>query len=196
MFTGIIEEIGHILDMQDSGSGITCTIQAHKILKDLEVDHSVCVSGVCLTVTGVQDGSFMVTMVPETLSKTAPRAPAEPVNLERAVRLSDRLGGHLVQGHVDTAGKVISIEEQGDSRLVSVQFPLDFRKYLVNVGSVTVDGVSLTVARLSSETFTVALIPHTLAMTTLGNRGVGDLVNLEFDVLAKYVETLLKPVAP
>jgi riboflavin synthase len=194
MFTGLIETVGVIESVTPRDHVVDCVITAPEIMDDCAIDDSIAINGVCLTVTGRTEASFAVTMVDETLRKTslAAAAPGMRVNVERAVRVQDRLGGHIVQGHVDGTGVIDAIEDLSPGWNMWVRFPAAFRHYLIPVGSICIDGVSLTVARLEEERFMVALIPHTLSVTTLGALRVGDTVNLEFDVLAKYVESLLK----
>jgi riboflavin synthase len=162
-------------------------------MDDLAIDHSVAVQGVCLTVVDHDDSSFAVDVIPETLTKTTIGALGEGshVNLERAVRMADRLGGHLVQGHVDATGVVQEIVTDDGRWEIWISFPTTFHKWLIPVGSICVNGVSLTVADLNESAFKVAIIPHTLEVTTLRELSVGDQVNLEFDLLAKYIEQLM-----
>jgi riboflavin synthase len=189
MFTGIIEESGTVVQSEPQGDGVRLTIAANVVMDDLAVDHSIAVNGVCLTVTDRTATTFSVTAVAETLRKTTTGALTEGsiVNLERAVRMSDRLGGHLVQGHVDTVGSVRSIIENESGWEVWFSYPIEYRRWLIPVGSVCVEGVSLTVAAIDGDAFKVAIIPHTLQKTTLGSKRVGDRVNIEFDMVAKYV---------
>ena len=185
MFTGIVEELGR-LRSRDAGRLV---IEASLVLADLKVGDSVAHNGCCLTVVEVGEGSYAVDAVEETFRRTnlGDLRPGDPVNLERPVRLADRLGGHLVQGHVDAVGVIRS-----PAPSLEVGVPADLRRYLVEKGSVTVDGCSLTVVKVLTDSFTVAVIPHTASVTTLGQRGPGDRVNLEVDVIAKYVERLLE----
>ncbi|HVE93597.1 MAG TPA: riboflavin synthase [Acidimicrobiales bacterium] len=184
MFTGIIEELGTIAARE----GGRFTIAAAAVPGDLAIGDSVAVNGCCLTATEVNAGCFVVEAVAETLTRTTHDrlSVGDRVNLERPVRMTDRLGGHLVQGHVDGVGEVVqaapSLEIRCDESLT---------KYIVEKGSITIDGISLTVVEVSPDRFTVAVIPHTMAVTTLGWRAPGDRVNLEVDVVAKYVERLL-----
>ena len=182
MFTGLIEELGILR----SRNGPRFTFEATLVTEDAKVGDSIAVNGCCLTVVELGPGTWSADVVDETLSRTtlASLEPGAPVNLERPLRLSDRLGGHVVQGHVDGAGEVVA----GAPDLV-VRVP-DTR-YVVEKGSIAVDGVSLTVAGVEDDRFSVAIIPHTAAVTTLGRRQPGDRVNLEFDLIAKYVERLL-----
>lgn len=194
MFTGIVEERGRIAAFDRTDDGTTVRIEARSVVRGVAVGDSVAVDGACLTVTAVDDGSFTVHAVPETLRRTTlgDRRPGDGVNLERAMPADGRFDGHVVQGHVDGAGTVRSVEAEGEGVRMTIGVPAHLARYLVEKGSVTVDGVSLTVAAMVDDGFQVALIPHTLAVTTLGERTTGDRVNLETDVLAKYVERLLE----
>ena len=189
MFTGIVRERGSVASIERHDDGVRLEIAAPETASTLAVGDSVSVSGACLTATAVAHGSFSVTAVPETLSRTTlgRLAPGGEVNLEPALHAGDALGGHFVQGHVDAVGRVASIE---DAR-VWVEAAPEILRYCVEKGSITVDGVSLTIAALRTDAFEVALIPHTLEVTTLGALQPGDEVNLEVDVLAKYVEKLI-----
>lgn len=193
MFTGIVEEVGVIRSVEPNGDGRSFVIEASKVLQDLAVDNSVAVNGVCLTVTERDDKSFRVDTVAETLRKTTLRnkTAGRRVNLERAVRLHDRLGGHIVQGHVDATGVIAGIETNSLGAEVWIAFPTAFKKWLIPVGSVTVNGVALTIAELDHNQFKVALIPHTLQTTTLEALVNGQEVNLEFDLIAKYIESIV-----
>lgn len=189
MFTGIVEELGEIRSFE----GATLRIGAETVLEDASIGDSIAVNGCCLTVTATgrddQGGWWEADVSHETLRRTnlGDSAPGTVVNLERPVRAQDRLGGHIVQGHVDAVGEIV--EAVPDLR---VRVPLDLLRYLVVKGSVTVDGVSLTVVDVLEDGFTVAVIPHTADVTTLGRKGPGDAVNLEVDVTVKYVERLLE----
>ncbi len=182
MFTGIVQERGRVASFDGGRLVVESGIAA-------EVGDSVAVDGVCLTVTGNEDGRLAFDVMVETQQRAKPFG-AE-VNLEAALRAGDPLGGHYVQGHVDAMGTVRSVESEGDGKRVWFDVPAGVLRYLVEKGSITVDGVSLTVAELDEQGFAVALVQHTLAVTTLGRLGPGDTVNLEVDVLAKYVEALL-----
>ncbi len=193
MFTGLIEEIGTVRSMRPQGQGFRISISAKTILNDLKIDDSVSINGACQTVVRCDGASFDVEAVEETILKTTLGSlqPGKRVNLERALQLGARLGGHLVQGHVDTRGSVHAIQEQQTSWLLSVNFPTDFARYVVPVGSICINGVSLTTARVEADRLTVAVIPHTWRYTTLNELAVGSSVNLEFDIIGKYVERLL-----
>jgi riboflavin synthase len=190
MFTGIVEELGAVLERAPDRITVSC----RTVLADTDVGSSIAVNGVCLTVVDRGPGHLGFDLSEETLRRTslAGLSPGDPVNLERPVTLITRLGGHLVQGHVDGVGEVVGVEaEPTGEAWLTVRPPAELLRYLVDKGSVSVDGVSLTVAGVDGDAFSVALIPHTLAVTTLGTAGAGDAVNLEVDVLAKYVERLL-----
>lgn len=193
MFTGLVEETGTLVASEPHNGKLRLRIRAERIMDDLAIDHSVAVQGVCLTVVERDTSTFCVDVITETLTKTTIGTLSEgsPVNLERAVRMADRLGGHLVQGHVDATGVVERIITDDGRWEMWVGFPATYRKWLIPVGSVCINGVSLTVADLTDTSLKVAIIPHTLAVTTLGNLAVGDPVNLEFDMLAKYIEQLM-----
>ena len=186
MFTGLIEELGSFVNNE----GDRYRFAAQTVTQDTKIDDSISVNGCCLTVVAIGDGWWEADVVAETISRTSlgRLQPGDPVNLERAVRSSDRLGGHMVQGHVDGVGTVL--EPGPDLR---IQIPKNLERYFVEKGSVTVDGVSLTCFDTKDQSFSVALIPHTLEVTTLGTYVEGDNVNLEVDVIAKYVERLLAP---
>jgi riboflavin synthase len=194
MFTGIIEETGTVTDVVQRGDGIDFTFRATHVTKDLGADNSIAINGTCLTVTKNRSGRFHVHAIHETLTKTNLGALQKGmhVNLERAVSLQQRLGGHLVQGHVDCFGTVTKIEQLETSWLFTIAFPKNYRKYIIAVGSIAVDGVSLTVARCAPSSLTVAIIPYTMEHTVFGDYRVGTKVNLEFDLVGKYIENLMK----
>jgi riboflavin synthase len=189
MFTGIVRERGRVVSMRQEPEGLRLEIDAPETASQLGVGDSVSISGACLTATAVSNGRFSVTAVAETLDRTTlgRLAPDDEVNLETATRAGDPLGGHFVQGHVDAVGRIASVD---DGR-VWVEAAPEILRYCVEKGSITIDGVSLTIAALRGDGFEVALIPHTLEVTTLGAVEPGDEVNLEVDVLAKYVEKLI-----
>jgi riboflavin synthase len=189
MFTGIVRERGRVASLQEEPEGLRLEIDAPETASQLDVGDSVSISGACLTATAVANGSFSVTAVQETLDRTTlgRLAAGGEVNLETATRAGDPLGGHFVQGHVDAVGRVASFEDG----LLRVAAAPEILRYCVEKGSIAVDGVSLTIAGLRDDAFEVALIPHTLEVTTLGALEPGDEVNLEADVLAKYVEKLI-----
>jgi riboflavin synthase len=193
MFTGIVEELGTVQSVSVEPGRIS--VSCSTVIADAVLGASIAVSGCCLTVVELDDRGFEADLAPETLARTTlgGLAPGDPVNLERPLRLADRLGGHLVQAHVDGVGRVTALVETGDGAVLTAGAPESVLAHLVEKGSVTVDGVSLTVTAVTDEAFSVALIPHTLAVTTLGRRAPGDPVNLEGDVVAKYVQRLLEP---
>jgi riboflavin synthase len=188
MFTGIVEELGRVRGRHRDGEVTRLTFDASVVTADAVVGASISVNGCCLTVVDVDGEGWVAEAVAETMGRTnlATVAAGDPVNLERPVRLADRLGGHLVQGHVDAIGTVVTPAPD-----LRVQIPAGVARYLVPKGSVAVDGVSLTVVDVGDDLFTVAVIPHTASVTTLGHRQPGDAVNLEVDVIAKYTERLL-----
>jgi riboflavin synthase len=193
MFTGIVEELGEVVAVEVRGDSCRLTVRGPVVTEDAEHGDSISVNGVCLTVVDNEDGAFTADVMAETLRVTSLRGavPGTRVNLERAVRLQDRLGGHLVQGHVDATAEVL-VTPLEHWTVVRVGLPRDLARYVVHKGSITVDGVSLTVSAVGEDWFEVSLIPTTLALTTLGARAVGDPVNLEVDITAKYVEKLLQ----
>ena len=192
MFTGIVEELGEVVRRDDLVDAARFTLRGPLVTSDAGHGDSISVNGVCLTVVDVSEGTFTADVMQETLTRSSlgALAPGSPVNLERAATLSTRLGGHLVQGHVDGTGEVLSRTPSEHWELVRISLPDSISRYVVEKGSITVDGVSLTVAALDAESFTVSLIPTTLAVTTLGRARPGTPVNLEVDVIAKYVERL------
>jgi riboflavin synthase len=196
MFTGIVEELGTVRRLTPHATGTQFEIQASLVLEDAHVGDSIALNGCCLTVVEVHADSYVVDAVEETLRVTTlGRLPSgERVNLERSVRLADRLGGHLVQGHIDAVGTLTTREPLADgSLMLRFEAPAEVLRYVVYKGSIAVDGISLTVAAVDTHSFSVAIIPHTQNVTTLGFRQPGDPVNLETDVLARYVERLLTP---
>jgi riboflavin synthase len=198
LFTGIVEEVGSLAAREDAGDAAVLRIRARRVLEDVALGDSIAVNGVCLTVTGTDGEEWTTDVMAETLRRSSLGALADgdPVNLERAVAAGGRLGGHVVQGHVDGVGRVVSRTPGEHWEVVRVALPPELARYVVEKGSITVDGVSLTVSALSAADdpepwFEVSLIPTTLRETTLGGRAPGDPVNLEVDVIAKYVERLL-----
>jgi len=194
MFSGIIEERGRVRSAGPGPSGVRLAVECRTVASDATLGASVAVNGVCLTVVERDEFGLSFDLVGETRDRSAlgDLRPGDPVNLERPVTLVTRLGGHLVQGHVDGTGTVESVAHDGGSATITVRLPGDLDRYVVEKGSIAVDGVSLTVATLEDSTFTVALVPHTLTLTTLGERRPGDRVNLEVDVVSKYVEKLVR----
>ena len=193
MFTGIVRELGIVAAVDGGDGGIRLELDAPETAAAASLGDSVALAGVCLTVVALDGGRLSFDAVPETLDRTSlgRLAAGDTVNVEPALRAGEPLGGHILQGHVDGLGTVHSNEPEGEGRRVRVDAGADLRRYCVEKGSIAVDGVSLTVAALDDDGFAVALIPHTLAVTTLGALAPGDAVNLEVDVLAKYVERLL-----
>jgi riboflavin synthase len=194
VFTGIVRELGRVASVDESaGGGARLTVEAPQVAPTVAIGDSVSVNGVCLTATFVDGSALAFDAVPETLERSAlgSLAAGDLVNLEPALRAGEPLGGHVMQGHVDGVGRVRSVEPEGDGKRIWIDGPTELLAYCVEKGSIAVDGVSLTITALDDAGFAVALIPHTLAETTLGAAGSGDPVNLEVDVLAKYVERLL-----
>ena len=193
MFTGIVEELGHVVSLAHGPDSAVVRIRGPLVTADAAPGASIAVNGICLTVVELDADSFCVDVMAETLRRTClgELTPGSPVNLERAVAVGDRLGGHLVQGHVDGTGTILARQPGDRGEVVTISLPGELARYVVEKGSITVDGVSLTIAGLDDASFQVSLIPTTLALTTLGTKQVGEPVNLEVDVLAKYVERLL-----
>ena len=193
VFTGIVREQGSVTDVEARERGVRIVIAAPETARHTAAGDSVAINGVCLTATNVADGQIAFDAVAETLSRTTlgVLVAGEDVNLESALRAGEPLGGHYVQGHVDGVGEVRSVEREGEGLRVWIAATPDVLRYCVEKGSVAVQGVSLTIAELADDAFSVALIPHTLAVTTLGGVAIGDQLNLEVDVLAKYVERLV-----
>ncbi len=191
MFTGIVQDMGKILAKEQSEDGATFEIGSGKLLDDLNPGDSISVDGVCLTVVDRKKGAIRLELAPETLrcSNLGERRSGDQVNLEPSAKLTDFLGGHLVQGHVDQTGEVLAITEEGNSRVFRIAAPEEILRYCTLKGSITVNGVSLTLSALNSESFEVTIIPHTLKATNFGQLKVGDSVNLEADVVSKYVES-------
>ena len=190
MFTGIVEEVGAIASISHNGM----TVRADTVMSDLKLGDSIAVNGACLTAVSIGDSEFSVDLSPETMRRTSlgDLSPGGVVNLERALAASDRMGGHIVQGHVDGTGRVTSTKVDGDSVIYRVRAPARLMPYIVEKGFIAVDGISLTVVKVGTSSFTLAVIPYTLHNTNLQTISVGARVNLEADILAKYVENLLK----
>jgi riboflavin synthase len=193
MFTGIVEEMGAVTSLEQTLGGVRLTILASTVLADLKLGDSVSINGACLTVVAQNERSFAVEASPETLSVTTlgRLTGGVPVNLERAMKLNERLGGHLVAGHVDGVGTIRSRRQEGNAILLLIEAPDEVLRYCIHKGSVTVDGISLTINDVTDHAFSVAVIPHTAAVTTLGLKQVDDQVNLESDLIGKFVERLL-----
>ncbi len=195
MFTGIVEEMGtvaHIVGDQDQANQLT--VNCHTVLEGTRIGDSIAVNGTCLTVTALTDHSFTVGLSPETLRRTnlGRLKVGDPVNLERALAFGSRMGGHYVQGHVDGVGEIVAIVPEGDSKRVTIRPPAHLLPYIVEKGYIAVDGVSLTVAEMGPDTFTVALVAYTQSAVIMGRQEVGALVNIEVDIIAKYVERLIE----
>jgi riboflavin synthase len=194
MFTGIIEELGHVRSVEQRGDNARILIEARFVTEDIREGDSIAVNGVCLTALDVNESSFAADVSRETLDRSTlgRLSPGVPVNLERSVTPATRLGGHLVQGHVDARGKFLSATDHSGSWTVRIAYPPEIARYLVFKGSVAVEGISLTIAELSDEYFEIAIIPKTWEVTNFSHLRPGDAVNLEADVIAKYVERLLR----
>ncbi len=194
MFSGIVEEMGAVQAIEKNLAGAKFSILASAILNDLQVGDSVSVSGACLTATTIQDQSFLVDVSTETLNCTNfdTITVGTPLNLERAMKLNARMSGHLVTGHVDGVGTLRVREQDGNAIYVTVEASEDIMRYCVSKGSITMDGISLTINSVTEHSFSVAIIPHTAKVTTIGLKQVGDVVNLETDLIGKYVERLLQ----
>jgi riboflavin synthase len=192
MFTGIVRERGRVVAREGGADGVRLVVQAPETARGAHAGDSVAIGGVCLTAVAVEDDTLAFDAVPETLARSSLGRLEEgaEVNVEPALRAGDPLGGHFVQGHVDAVGRVRAVESEGEGRRVWIEAPEEVLRYCVEKGSVTLEGVSLTIAELEEDAFAVALVPHTLSVTTLGTLSAEDPVNLEVDVLAKYVERL------
>ncbi len=193
MFTGIVEETGKIKSIQKTNYSAVLSISAKLVLEQTKVGDSIAVNGVCLTVTSLVPGGFTADVMAETLRRSSLGllVPGSPVNLERAMAADGRFGGHIVSGHIDGTGIICSKNPEGNAVWVEIEAKPQILKYIVEKGSITIDGISLTVAKLTKETFAVSLIPHTAENTTLLSKKMGDIVNLENDIIGKYVERLL-----
>ena len=189
MFTGIVEEVGRVAVCEEHG----LTVAAERVLQDVKLGDSIAVNGTCLTVVEFGDGQFRVDLAPETLRRTSlgELSSGSRINLERPLAVSDRLGGHIVQGHVDAAGRVMSVRPEGDCFIFRIRAPKRLMPYIVEKGFIAVDGISLTVVSRGAASFTISVIPYTLSNTNLQDKVAGHRVNLEVDILAKYVESLM-----
>lgn len=198
MFTGIIEEIGTIAEVHPKSSGVTVKINAETVLADTRIGDSIAVDGPCLTVRDLDRDGFVADISEETCRRTTLRScqVGTRVNLERSLRLGDRLGGHLVLGHVDEIATISGWKQEGTSSLMQITVSSKVKPYIAYKGSIAVDGVSLTIANVFDNKFEVALIPHTLEVTTFGRKQNGDIVNIEVDVMARYIETLMQNQLP
>ncbi len=193
MFTGLIEEVGYIISIKKKSESMRLDIAAQLIMTDLAVGDSISVNGICLTVTDFGTGSFSVDVMPETLSRTSLNGlnSGSKVNLERAMAAGGRFGGHFVSGHIDGVATLLDKKSLDNAIVFKFKFPAELQKYLVAKGSIAIDGISLTIAELGVAEFTVSIIPHTLAETNLGELTLGSQVNIEVDMLAKYIESIL-----
>ena len=198
MFTGIIEEVGTVKAVKRSGTSSFIEIQAKKVLEDVHLGDSIAVNGVCLTVTHFGGGVFHADVMNETLSRSSlgSLTSGSPVNLERAMAAGGRFGGHIVSGHIDGTGTVSDIKNDGIAVRYTIAAPREILRHSVDKGSIALDGISLTVAKVTDTSFSVSIIPHTAAQTILGTKKTGDTVNLENDIIGKYVEKLMKPSEP
>ena len=193
MFTGLIQDKGTIQSITNNREGREFVIRTD-LIADIKVDDSIATNGVCLTATKISGDTYTCQAIPMTLEKTnlGKLQEGDKVNLELSLRAHDRLGGHMVQGHVNGVGQIIDIKDMGKTWEFRVSFPVELRKYMISEGSIAIDGISLTIARLSDAELTLAIIPHTLEMTTLGSKKIGDSVNVEVDMVAKYIENFLQ----
>jgi riboflavin synthase len=193
MFTGLIQELGIVESVNSNTEGREFVIRAPNLIKDIQIDDSVATNGVCLTATAIEADKFKVQAVHVTLEKTSLGLIQvnDRVNLELSLRPMDRLGGHFVQGHVNATGKIKNIDKRGENWEIEVSFPPDLRKYMISEGSVALDGISLTIAKLNPNSLVVTIIPHTLEKTSLCWKKVGDVLNIEVDMIAKYIENFL-----
>lgn len=193
MFTGLVEEVGAIAEIRPAGKAIHLKIKSSKVLDGVQLGDSISVNGICLTVTAYDKASFTVDVVPETMRRTTLHelSAGSPVNLERAMQMGGRFGGHIVSGHIDGVGRILSIADEDIAKVVRLAAPPNVLRYVVEKGSITIDGVSLTVMDVDGESFRISVIPHTWQITVLRHRRVGSSVNLEVDIIGKYVERLL-----
>lgn len=193
MFTGIIEEIGKVKAIKRGGHSVVLEIGAKKVLEDTRIGDSIATNGVCLTVTAMENDCFWADVMPETMSRSnlGELRPGDQVNLERALCLNDRLGGHLVAGHVDGTGRLVSKEQDENAIWLTIAASTEVLHYIIEKGSITIDGVSLTIAYVDEQVFKVSIIPHTQEETTLTAKRIGAILNLENDMIAKYVEKLM-----
>lgn len=192
MFTGLIQDTGTIQTITNNREGREFVIRTN-LITEIKIDDSIATNGVCLTATKISGDTYTCQAIPMTLEKTnlGKLQEGDKVNLELSLRAQDRLGGHMVQGHVNGVGQIIDIKDMGKTWEFRVSFPSELRKYMISEGSIAIDGISLTIARLSDSELTLAIIPHTLEKTTLGSKKIGDSVNVEVDMVAKYIENFL-----
>lgn len=198
MFTGIIEEIGKVHSVIKSTKSAKIIINASKVLKDVNIGDSISTNGVCLTVTEFSPSSFGVDVMAETMRKSSlsQLTSGDEVNLERALRVGERLGGHIISGHIDGTGVITGLEKEDNAIWLTISASYELLRYIILKGSIAIDGISLTVAYVDDQVFKVSIIPHTREATTLLKKKVGDMVNLECDMVGKYIEKLLKPMEP
>lgn len=196
MFTGIVEEVGRVRDIKRGSASAVLTIEAVTVLEDVKQGDSIAVNGVCLTVTDFTPTSFNADVMHETLDRSSLGAlrPGDPVNLERAMKADGRFGGHIVSGHIDGTERIMDIQRDDNAVWYTVSASKDILRYIVEKGSIAIDGISLTVAALGADSFKVSIIPHTAANTILHEKKPGDIVNLENDIIGKYVEKLMRPM--
>lgn len=194
MFTGIIEEVGLIEEIKQAGEAIRMTIHSEKLLSDVNSGDSIAVNGVCLTVTTFDKKRFSVDLMPETVRNTSLRqlSRGSKINLERAMAASGRFGGHFVSGHVDGIGEIVKKQRQDNAVYYEIKVSEEIRKYIIQKGSIAIDGTSLTVFGVTDDTFTISIIPHTLSETIIGLKGPGDIVNIECDMIGKYIEQFIE----
>lgn len=195
MFTGIIEEVGKIEKIEKKGNSASITIKCNKVLEGTKIGDSIAVNGICLTVTNISKNSYETDVMPETMRRSSLDniKKGDPVNLERALKLEKRLGGHIVSGHIDGTGKIERIEKEANAIWYQISAKSDLMKYIVEKGSVAIDGISLTVAEVENLNFKVSIIPHTQKETNLGFKNKNDIVNIECDIIGKYIEKLVLP---
>lgn len=193
MFTGIVEEVGRVASIRPTGEAIHLSIAANTVVADANLGDSISVNGVCLTVTKFTQNGFEADVVPETMRRTALHTlqPGSPVNLERAMQAGGRFGGHMVSGHIDGVGVIRSVSQEDNAKIYSIETSPEIMRYIIAKGSIAIDGISLTVMDRDEESFRVSVIPHTAHMTTLNRRVIRDLVNLECDMVGKYIEQFL-----
>lgn len=195
MFTGIIEEIGEMVRVEASSTSGKIELKADKVLEDTKIGDSIAVNGVCLTVIELKGDGFVADVMPETLKRSnlGQLSPGSRVNLERAMAMNGRFGGHIVSGHIDGTGAIEKVWREQNAVWYTVRTPGELMRYIVEKGSIAIDGTSLTVAKVTKESFSVSIIPHTLGETILGQKKAGDVVNLENDIIGKYVERFMQP---
>lgn len=198
MFTGIVEEIGIVKSIKRGTRSAVLNIQANKVLEDMRMGDSINTNGICLTVTGFDSKGFTVDVMFETIKRTNLNdlLPGSKVNLERALQISDRLGGHLVSGHIDGTGSISNIQKDDNAILYTIECDVKIAKYIIEKGSVGIDGISLTVVNVNDKNFTVSIIPHTVEMTNLSEKNIREMVNIECDMIGKYVEKFLMASSP